>query len=145
MFWKKKKNRENEAALFFYDNSCQRQFVRVRPRPSEAVSLTIDGQKVELLDISAGGLAFLGGDFRPGDVPDLVLGLPEERLVITGRLAILALDARNVRHCRYEGLTPKMVEALHSFVLRVQKRQLREEKNQGARKKPPDGEHVDFS
>ena len=138
MCWKKNRRQKKEEALFSYDNSCQRQFVRVRPIPSEAVFLTVGGEKVELLNISAGGLGFQGGSFDAGNIPDIIMRLPEERGTVSGRLEILAVDSQGVRHGRYEGLTREMVEAIHSFVLWVQKEQIRAGKGKRVPQEPPE-------
>ena len=139
MFWKKNRNKKSEQALFHYENNdCQRQFVRVRPVAGEGVVLRVDENEVELLDISAGGLAFIGGNYRRGDVLSLFLELPREQQVVTGELEVLAVDERGVRHCRFQGVSQDLVETIHQFILRTQKQALREKKKNELMANAPD-------
>ena len=123
MFWRKK--RPTETELFLYESDCRREFARVRPPEAMPVGAEIDGRPVRVLDLSAGGMACLAEGLQTGQVPLVRLRLSGEAREVAGRFQTLGADPGGVSHGRFLDLTPEMVEALHHYVLRVQKENLR--------------------
>jgi len=81
-------------------------------------------QKTSLVDISAGGMACRCADAAPGQVKPFKLRLSGEQLLISGRAEVIRVSDRGVCHCRFLKLNDEMTEAIHRYVLAVQKLEL---------------------
>jgi hypothetical protein len=127
LFWRKKNKTEKAEALFTYDDTCRRGFVRVRPLPASPVTIDFGGEKVELEDISAGGLACRCRSARAGEVHQVSFKLPGEEVLLSGQLEILAVTDDGICHCRFRDLSPEAADAIHKYALMVQKIGLQEQ------------------
>ena len=97
------------------------------------MSLDFGGELVEVMDISAGGLACLCGSARVGEIRPVRIVLPGETEVITGRVEIMTVTDDQVCHGRFVDLSPEHTDALHQYALLVQKRELQEQAKRRAK------------
>ena len=142
MFWKKKKKDELidiEAPLFEYDSGCRRENVRVRPLSRFPAQAWLDGEEVEVLDISAGGMACLCHNLKTGMVADLKAHLAGLNADVKGLFEVLAVDHDGHCHGRFVDLPTDMAEFIHQYALRIQKEELRLEKT----RQDPDQEEAE--
>lgn len=135
MFWRKKKATRDADAFNLEFDDTPRYYFRVRPAPDRPVYLQIGGQRHEVYDISAGGLAIWAPELREGQKVSGLLHLP-------GGERPLPL-IMSVRNCGAEGLVGGQFakirdsdrEQIHHYVLRRQKEEIAE--SHGARPRPP--------
>jgi hypothetical protein len=86
-------------------------------------------QVVEVIDVSAGGLAFRSSEVTVGRVYSVRVELPHGNPVVAGNIEILSVDDQAACHGRFLELTENMTEALHQYVLEAQKAALREKRD----------------
>jgi c-di-GMP-binding flagellar brake protein YcgR len=129
LFWKKKKKDEKKELFTFEDNDS-RELVRVRPADDKAVSITFGPQTTTLYEISAGGLAIPCGQAQIGGRYAVVFQLPGESVVIRAEVEVVRATEGKVRicGCRFVDLKPEMIEAIHHYILCMQKLELRKRK-----------------
>ncbi|MBF0528635.1 MAG: PilZ domain-containing protein [Deltaproteobacteria bacterium] len=128
MFWKKKKKTELKKLLIFDDNDSREVF-RVRPPASEPVSIKIGPMTTIIHEISASGLSCPFSSAKIGEQWPVSFRLPGETVDIQGVVEIVSLSAQNdIRGCRFLDLKPEMTEAIHHYVLRVQKWEIQHRK-----------------
>ena len=125
MFWKKKNKPEPD--LFSYETVCRREFARVEPLPDRPVLVDLGGTEAEVLNVSAGGLACFCREVKPGEKRRIKFELPGQETVIETDFECLPTDDAAVCHGRFLDLPRRMEEALHLYVLQVQKERLRRE------------------
>jgi hypothetical protein len=137
LFWKRKKrDKEKELLFVFEDPANRREFVRVRPLPSQPVKINFGGRTADLIDISAGGLACRGGQGSIGEVKPVRFDLPGEKVTIDTDARILARSGENNFHCQFVNLPDPMFEAIHHYVLEVQKEEIRQKKARAKKGRP---------
>lgn len=125
MFWKKPKKTENVLYSYEDDPSNRREYIRVSPLPEAPVSLDLQGQTADLLDISAGGLAFSGVQAQLGQEHRVAFDLPGEHRSIAARIKVTAISGNGIVHGELLDLTDEMAETIHHYVLNVQKEKIR--------------------
>ena len=79
------------------------------------------GERLDLLDISAGGLACVCGSVRAGETRQISFVLPGEASLVTAKVQILAVTDDHICHARFMDLTPETADAIHQYALTVQK------------------------
>lgn len=72
----------------------------------------------------------LGGDvhnnnYKAGDSLPITFDLPGEHVTVSGRIEIIGIDGQGVCHCRFLDLTNDLINAIHRYVLAVQKQVVR--------------------
>ena len=124
MSWKK----NVDKPLFTYDDKCRREFYRVRPLPGQPVRLDFGGNPSEIVDISAGGLACHCQNAGIGEIRTVSFNLPDQKITYSARLRILNITPPSLCHCQFIDPPRDMVEAIHQYVLLVQKEELQRQK-----------------
>lgn len=122
MFWRKK---QSDADIFSLDSNDQRASFRVCPLSTQPIRIEVQGKSIFLKDISASGLSFCNNNFRAGDSLPITFDLPGENVTVSGRIEIIAIDGRGVCRCRFVGLNNDSINAIHRYVLAVQKQVIR--------------------
>jgi hypothetical protein len=123
LFWKKQ---TAERQPFNLDNDDQRAYFRVSP--PEPPTLWLDGRPATLVDIGAGGLAVVNRGWTEGALLTVRLRLPSPAVEITAALRIIGVDAGNVCHGAFADIDDAGVEAIHRYVLEIQKQSIRAER-----------------
>ena len=117
MFWKSRKITEE---VFSVNATDQRSSFRVAPPSDRPLRTAFLGKPVTVENIGATGLSFSHDDFRAGDSDVVVLDLPGAHVPISARTEIIAVDGKNICHCRFVGLDEDSFNAIHRYVLAVQ-------------------------
>jgi len=126
LFWK---NKHNDAEIFSYDANDRRSSFRVRPPATEPIRIAFRGKSVLVHDIGAGGLSFCDKDFNVGDAQSVTISLPGEEITIRITVEIIDIDRHGVCHCRFTALSHDAINALHRYMLKVQKHLLQQKKS----------------
>lgn len=132
MFWKRE---QNSSEIFCYESKDRRSSFRVFPAESAPIVFELDGEKVGVIDIGAGGLSFKNKNFRNGDSLSIEFLLPGWNVPITTALKINEIDQQNICHCQFKEIGADEVEAIHQYVLKRQKEVIQSKK--AKKKKKP--------
>jgi hypothetical protein len=114
LFWKTGKTTEQ---IFSVNATDQRSSFRVVPPSDHPLQTVFRGRTVSVEDIGAAGLSFSDDDFRAGDSDVVVLELPGASGPISARTEIIAVDGKNICHCRFVGLDEDAFNAIHKYML----------------------------
>ena len=125
MFWKRKKT---EPELIEIDADCKRSSFRVCPHKKYPVNSSVDGCEVRVVDIGAGGIAFANMHFREDAQYTASIKLPDYEREISVDLYIVSIDQNDICHCCFKRIKEEDVDAIHKYMLEVQKQELREKK-----------------
>lgn len=130
MFWKKQQ--KNNEIIIDNNSSNQRDAFRYQSENSNSIELKFMGKKVNLLDISAGGVSFQNADFsvNESDLVDLDLNFPGMKRVpvLSFEIKIISIDKKNICHSIFEKISIDEEEILHEYILKQQKKKLKEMK-----------------
>lgn len=136
MFSKKKKINVPDMILMDEmgpDNPEQRDAFRYVFSPEKRLSMQFKGKTVDIVDISAGGLAFKNQGFLQyeSDEISLVLEMPNYKgdPVFTAHTRILHITSNHFCHCIFENCSVDQYEIVHKYVLEMQKQDLNFRKN----------------
>ncbi len=124
MFWKKPKKDKEPKKLFNIPEQARNAF-RVKPHEDEPVVLQFKEQSVPILDISSGGVAFMGKDFQLNQIYPIRFSLPGVADEIQGQLKILRMDDKGTCNARFMSLGKQAQEEIHLYVLERQKYEIR--------------------
>lgn len=102
--------------------------------------IAFQGKSVFVKDIGAGGLSFCNENFRVGDSQSVRLDLPGEDMMIRVTVEIIDMDRQGVCHCRFTAASHDAINAIHRYVLKVQKHTLR--RKQSTEPKMSPSEHI---
>lgn len=116
LFWKKKIKQDEKLKA----PKEARQAYRVVPDPENPLLLSLEGQSLEILEISSGGLAFKNQRFKAEDTLKVDFVLPTGGAINT-RIKILRIDEEEICRCNFVNLDMKSEDALHRYVLVRQK------------------------
>lgn len=108
---------------FSLESDNQRNYFRVRP--PDALELWLDGSLATLVDIGAGGLSVRNPGCKTDALRTVRLRLPSPAAEITATLRFVEVDADNVCHGMFVDIDPGAVEAIHRYVLEMQKQAIR--------------------
>ena len=126
MFWKKKKPVCEPAVDL--ETQDQREAFRYVFKVHNRIPLVFRGTPVEVIDISAGGMAFKNAGFKQYDADRVTLDLKIPNFPGTSRftatLRILNITKNNVCNCIFEDCTIQTYELIHKYVLEMQKQDL---------------------
>lgn len=116
--------------MFSYESDDQRTSFRVRP--SEDAPLTLffchNGTTVEVLNIGEGGLAFQSDSFKTGDMQQVLFTIPTEDAMVSSTIQVLRVDENNLCHCEFRDLAGDAQNAIHRYMLVIQKEELGKKK-----------------
>ncbi|KMY66336.1 hypothetical protein AAU61_17925 [Desulfocarbo indianensis] len=139
MFWKRKKDKKADLPFTLEYEEDQRSYYRVAPKAGEPLFLQTQGKRYAILDVSAGGLAFEGAGFAPGDSLAGLLIIPTKGQPIPIVLTILnALPQRGMIACQFKKIKDEDRERVHQYVLRRQKEDLEKQRQKKSKEQPPD-------
>ncbi len=126
MFWKKTKTATDSFEL--KEETDQREAFRYVFKGDRHLSMIFKETSVQILDISAGGIAFKGEGFRRYDADQisLFLDIPNFRgdITFSARLRILNITGNGICHCIFENCTIEKYEMIHKYVLEMQKNEM---------------------
>jgi len=125
LFWK---NRQNDAEMFSYDVDDRRSSFRVRPPSTEPIGIEFQGKSVLVKDIGGGGLSFANNRFKVGDSQSITLDLPGEDTTVRVTMEIVDIDEKDICHGCFTASTHEAINAIHRYMLTVQKDMLRMKK-----------------
>ena len=125
MFWKEK---QNNSEIFSLESNDRRLFYRVFPHSNAPIVFEFGGEKVQMVNISAGGLAFKNKGFKSGDTQTIEFLLPDQNVTLAPVLEINTIDDQNVCHCQFREIGEDEVEAIHQYVLKRQKEIMQSQK-----------------
>ena len=120
MFWKKKNKPEKK--LKAPDEA--RQAYRIAPDPENPLFLNVEGNSLEIVEISSGGLAFKNQGLEAGSTYTADFVLPTGGRIET-RIKILRIDEEDICRCHFIDLDVQSEDSLHRYVLVRQKDDLR--------------------
>lgn len=127
MFWKKKTPQNNKLEIT-HTSTDKRDAFRYEFKEGYGLKIKFMGNDIEVLDISAGGLAFKNQGFSQFDA-DFIrfeLQIPNfsgDSSFFAG-LRILRIDSNDICHCIFEQCSLEQHELIHKFVLEMQKNDL---------------------
>ncbi|MCP3873021.1 MAG: PilZ domain-containing protein [Desulfobacteraceae bacterium] len=122
MFWKKKKQ---QTDTFIYESKDKRDAYRYDFKDGQGFEIQFKGKTLQVINISAGGIAFYNSDFEQfdSDFVKFKLDIPnfkDDTSFYTG-LRILTIDETNICHCIFEQCSLEQHELIHKYVLEMQK------------------------
>lgn len=120
MFWKKKNKQEDKLK----PPEEARQAYRVAPDPKNPLFVNIEGNSLDIVEISSGGLAFKNQGLEEGSSYMIDFLLPTGGRIKT-RIKILRIDEKNICRCNFINLDVESEDSLHHYVLVRQKDDLR--------------------
>jgi hypothetical protein len=120
LFWKKKSKQEKKLKA----PEEARQAYRVTSDPGNPLFLDLEGNSLEIVEISSGGLAFKNQGLKEGSSHMIDFVLPTGGAIKT-RIKILRIDERNICRCHFTNLDIESEDSLHRYVLVRQKDDLR--------------------
>jgi len=110
------------------ENREQRNAFRYIFTPENRLSTQFIGKTVEILNISAGGLAFENRGFKQYDADSISLPLEMPHYntspVLSAQIRILHITSNHICHCIFENFTVDEYEMIHKYVLVMQKQDL---------------------
>jgi hypothetical protein len=119
LFWKEK---QDNSEMFFFESNDRRLAYRVRPPANVPIFFEFGGEKVQVVNIGAGGLAFKNKGFKSGDTQAIELPLPYHNITVMPILEINTIDDQDVCHCQFSEIGEDEIEAMHQYVLIRQKK-----------------------
>lgn len=122
MFWKKKKTFDVELDSRHDDN---RAAYRIAPERSRPVIISIMGNAFHALNISGTGVAFRSHNFPVGTQTAATIRLPSEDLIFPVVLEVVAKQ-RDLCRCSFREIHEDAENLLHSYILGLQKRKIRQ-------------------
>jgi len=133
LFWKKAKPASEHLPapdiLDTREDQNQRDAFRYVFEEKERITVLFLGKTVPVVDISAGGMAFINQGFSQYDADHIQLDLdiPNHRgsTLFTALVRILFISPEQICRCIFENCTIEQYEMLHKYVLELQKKRLR--------------------
>lgn len=129
MFWKKKNKDEEEKKSMFKVPDQSRGAFRIAPNPDEPIVIDINGEKVNVIDISSGGASFKNIKFKAEAIYDGKFTLPNTGVVVKTKIKVLRITDAQICHSIFVELTPELEDEIHHYVLLRQKEELKSRKN----------------
>jgi hypothetical protein len=125
LFWKKKKL---EIDSIIHDTKDKRNAYRYEFVTGDCITIIFKEKERDLLDISAGGMAFNNDGFQQFDFDYINFSLSIPGFIgdssIYAGLRILRIDDKNICHCIFEQCSLEQHELIHKYVLEMQKNDL---------------------
>jgi c-di-GMP-binding flagellar brake protein YcgR len=124
LFWKRKKDKKASLPFSLEYDEDQRSYYRVAPRGDEPLFLQTKGKRYSIIDVSAGGIAFEGAGFGPGDALSGVLTMPKEEAPIPIVLSVIQVLKDKMIAAQFRKIKDEDRERVHQYVLQRQKEEL---------------------
>jgi len=125
LFWKKEAG--NKYKLRF-ESSDKRDFYRFKPSGKEKFFIIVNSRAFEILNISAGGVAFFAEYCKIGDIYNFELWLSDRKNdFINGKIQVSGFDGSLCRG-KFIDLDENEMERIHKFIFERQIRVIREKK-----------------
>jgi hypothetical protein len=125
LFWKEK---QNNSKVFSLESKDRRFFYRVFPPANAPMVFEFGGEKVQVINIGAGGLAFKNKGFKSRDTQTIELLLPYQDVTLAPVLEVETIDDQNVCHCLFREIGEDEIEVIHQYVLKRQKEIMQSQK-----------------
>ena len=126
LFWKKPKQTSDIRDPL--ETEDQREAFRYIFKGDLRLSMDFKQKPVQVINISAGGMAFRDEGFAQYDVDQihLILDIPNYRgeLEFSAQLRILDISDQGICHCIFENCTIQEYEIIHKYVLEMQKKEM---------------------
>jgi len=122
LFWKKKKTLDIALDARHSDN---RAAYRIAPDSSNPVIVTIKGNSFNALNISGTGIAFRSRSFAEGASIAATIRLPSEDRIFPVKLVVVAKQ-NDLCRCSFTEIHEDAENLLHSYILDLQKRKIRQ-------------------
>jgi hypothetical protein len=114
--------------MFSFESNDRRSSYRASPLANAPIVFEFGGEEVQVINISAGGLAFKNKGFKSGDTQTIALLLPRQNVTLAPILKIKTIDDHNVCHCQFREIGEDEVELIHQYVLKRQKEVIQSKK-----------------
>lgn len=110
--------------MFTHDTDNKRNAFRLCPPETAPILCRFKGKTISLIEISAGGASFCSIECEAGDSERVRFFLPGQAAAIEVVMEVLRLDKLNVCSCRFTEIDEITAEAIHRYVLAMQKKYL---------------------
>jgi len=130
LFWKRKKDKKAHLSFTLDYDEDQRSYYRVAPRGDEPLFLQTKGKRYSVLDVSAGGIAFDGAGFSPGDTLAGVLSMPKDETPIPLVLTVVQILKDRMIAAQFKKIKDEDRERVHHYVLQRQKEELEKKRRE---------------
>jgi hypothetical protein len=126
LFWKKKSDKPK--SLIKSSPEIRGSF-RVEPLPKYPIAFMFMGERVNVTDISAGGISFKNNNFVNGKVDTVKFKLPGDPVILETKLQIVRIiKEKNLCCCEFVDLESEHDDQIGRYVLERQKYDLRMQK-----------------
>jgi hypothetical protein len=122
LFWRKKPLIDLEIPD--EESSDHRQAYRTMPDPERPIILTLGGSSYTLTNISGTGCCFRSHNYSEGFRASGVLKIPSDDVIFPVTVNVVS-KTKDICHCKFEKISDKSMDAIHAYVLEVQKSMLR--------------------
>jgi hypothetical protein len=93
------------------------------------LSMNFKQKEVQVINISAGGMAFKNEGFKQYDADHITLVFDmspdRQEIIFSAQLRILDISDQEICHCIFENCTIQEYEIIHKYVLEMQKKLLK--------------------
>jgi hypothetical protein len=127
LFWKRKKTIEVALDARHNDN---RAAYRIAPDSERPVTISIDDESYNALNISGTGIAFRSEKIEVGSRCSAMIRLPSEERVFPVVLEVVAKQDDLCR-CSFREIHQQAENLLHSYILKLQKLKIRQNHGHG--------------
>ncbi len=121
MFFKKKKKID---FVIPGDEQDFRGAYRIKPDPTRPIILNIAGNSYQVVNISGTGCCFRSHNYPQGYQATGTLKIPSEDLIFPLTVQVVSKQ-RDLCRCQFSKISQQAEDALHAYVLDVQKSKLR--------------------
>ena len=121
MFWRKKKKIDLQ---FPKGDSDNRAAFRVKPDPVRPIIISLAGNSYHVVNISGTGCCFRSHNFAEGHLAAGTLRIPSEDIIFPVTIRVV-FRKRDLCHCEFTKISTKAEDAIHTYVLNVQKDSIR--------------------
>jgi len=102
---------------------------RVEPLPKQPIPFLFMGKRVDVLDISSGGISFKNDEFPKGKTESVKFKLPGDPNIIETKLEIVRIiPEKNICCSQFVDLNSEQEDQIVKYVLERQKYDLRKQK-----------------
>ncbi len=121
MFLKKKKKLDIEVPG---DEQDFRGAFRIKPDPTRPVIINLAGNSYHVINISGTGCCFRSHNFPQGYQASGTIRIPSDDIIFPVTIAVVSKQ-RDLCRCHFTKIEQKAEDAIHAYVLEVQKNSIR--------------------
>jgi hypothetical protein len=136
LFWRKKKNKEEDPFCLVFDEG-PRYYFRVSPDPARPAVFRTGGEAYIVEDISAGGVALRAVGMNPGQLLTGTLHLPGYERPLRVVTMVRGVSPHGVTGTQFSEISEADREMIHLYVLDRQKADLERRRGPG-KDEPPE-------